>query len=106
MIVTLRAKPVEITGVEWDGSIKAFHEIVEFVGESEIGSSLLKVGSVCCDPPGYWEWELMGADSLEVWNHLEKQWIPVPVGCYVLKGVLGEFYPCEEQALHSKYDVV
>lgn len=106
MIITLRAKQVEVTAVKWDGSLEAFHEIIEFVGESEIGSSLLKVGRVSCDPPGYWEWELYGEDSLEVWNYLEKQWIKVPLGHYVLKGLKNEFYPCEKEALLMKYDVV
>lgn len=89
MIITLRAKPVEIQGVRWDGSAKAYDEIVDFVldGFGKIRAS--------ADAP-----------QIEVWNHPEKQWIPVPVGCYVLKGVLGEFYPCEEKALLMKYDVV
>ena len=87
MTIKLRSKVVEIEAVLWDGSDESLKEIDEFVGALNLSYSLL-------------------TDTIDVWNELEEQWIHVPLGHYVLRGLKGEFYPCEQEALFMKYDIV
>lgn len=84
MILTLETKKVQIQGVKWTGD--NFIEIANFVDDA---SSI----------------DLLDND-LDVWNQLEMQWINCPLEHWVLKGLKGEFYPCEEEVLFAKYRIV
>lgn len=88
--VTLQAKPVRIKAVKWDGSDASREELKAFVPRTDLRFN---------DYPD--------ADyPLDVWNYLEEQWIHVPFGHWVIRGLRDEYYPCEETALFMKYDVV
>lgn len=87
--VTLQAKPVRIKAVKWDGTPESRAEIEAFVSGGEI--------------------KFIDFDSkinVDVWNYLEEQWIHVPLGHWVLRGLKDEYYPCEEDALYKKYNVI
>jgi hypothetical protein len=82
-VVTLETKKVRIQGVQWTG--ENVEEIEQFVGEDKF-------------------YECSG--EIQLYNVLEEQWINCPKQHYVLRGLKGEFYPCEEEALFAKYIVV
>lgn len=85
MVRVFRNKPVIVTGVKWTG--ENIGEIAEFVGEP---TDVMKFA---------------GAD-LQIYNTAEVQWISVPKGHWLMKGVKGEFYPIDEVILQqTKEDI-
>lgn len=87
----LRSKIVEIEAVLWNGTQESAETIEQFIGTKSFfleRNHPLDVG------------------KLQVWNALEMQWINCPDGHYVLKGLKGEFYPCEPEALWMKYEII
>jgi hypothetical protein len=41
-----------------------------------------------------------------VWDKLHSTWVGVKVGQFIIKGIQGEFYPCDEEVFHNTYDKV
>jgi hypothetical protein len=79
-----KAKPVEIEALEWKGS--NIREMLEFypevvTEESDEGECLIKIET------------LEGVMTANV-------------GDYIIKGTLGEYYPCKPEAFHNKYEVL
>lgn len=42
----------------------------------------------------------------EVFDELHQTWINVAVGQWIVKGAKGEFYPCDDETFHWKYEEV
>jgi len=42
----------------------------------------------------------------EVWDFLHSTWIGVRRGQWIVKGARGEFYPCDDETFHWKYEEV
>lgn len=86
-----RKKPVTITAVQWTGdnaaeisewTIGRFHEV---------------------DPEDRTEDPEITAAVLDV---LHSTWIGVKTGQWVLRGVQGEFYPCDDEVFAATYEPV
>lgn len=85
MIKTYRKIPVEIEAVYWDGS--NLEEVKEFLGDSFVGYEF--------------ERRLCGKRSITV-KTLEGEY-KTPKDYYFIKGVEGEFYPCEPNIFNKTY---
>jgi len=79
MIKQYKTKPFIIQAIKWDGT--NFFELKEFVG----------------DGLGY------GPDL--VIETLEGK-MKASIGDYIIKGMLGEFYPCNAEVFEAKYEEV
>lgn len=44
--------------------------------------------------------------GLLVWDYLQVTWVRVNKGDYVIKGMKGEYYPCDPEVFETKYEVV
>jgi hypothetical protein len=44
--------------------------------------------------------------TAEVWDFLHSTWIGVKTGQWIVKGAKGEFYPCDDETFHWKYEEV
>lgn len=76
----------------WLGTYESYLELQDFVPSSKLK---------------YTELETYPAQrSLQVYNDLEEQWLNVPKGHWLVKGLKGEFYPCEAGAMEMKYKIV
>lgn len=42
--------------------------------------------------------------TLKLWNNLEASWIRCPIGHWILKGIRGEFYPCDPDVFAETYE--
>lgn len=85
-----RKKPVEVTGVLYDGMNDA--EVAAFVGTS---------------PGRHSNWlPAHHGQGAKVWNTSQSAWNDVNAGDTILCGLLGEFYPCSPDALAATYDEV
>jgi len=45
-------------------------------------------------------------DLAQVFDVLHDTWVKVAVGQWVIKGVKGEFYPCDDEVLQATYEEV
>lgn len=87
MIEKFRAKPIEIEAVKWTG--ENLEEIRDFVGRE----------------PGDIEYDHID-NTIQIWNKLENCYIDCSVEHYIIKGVKGEFYPCDPEVIERKYEKV
>lgn len=85
-----RKKPLEIEAIQWTGDNEA-----ELFGFAEIDFY----------PYDEHQREIDGFTA-EVYDRLHKTWIKVKTGDWILKGIQGEFYPCEEAVFAITYEAV
>lgn len=81
----VRKRPVVVECMEYDGENR--DTVIAWVDDNE--------GATCYDQNG-----------LHVYNPPDDQWLTIPVGHYVIRGVRGEFYPCHPEILRATYDDV
>lgn len=81
-----RKLPLEIEAVQWTGDAISWQAVLDFTGR--LGAKL--------SPGGV----------LHLWCGLSRQWLRVPVGHWVAKGTLGEFYPIDPTALQQTYEEI
>jgi hypothetical protein len=80
-------KPVEVEALQWTGD--NIDAVARFVTHRNFN---------------------MADDELEIYNRLEKRvseegcYIPCPVGHWIIKGIKGEFYPCESEVFAATYE--
>jgi hypothetical protein len=77
-----RKKPIVIEAVQWRGDNA--DECHDFAGASFSRPS--------------------GAFEARVYAEKEDTWVNCPVGHYVIKGVAGEFYPCDPAVFGATYE--
>lgn len=85
---TYISKPKKVQAIQWTGINTK--DVAEFV----IGEDGKPLHSDMYEMP------------LRVWNELEDQWLNVPVDHYIIKGMKGEFYPCDPEVFEAKYEEV
>lgn len=83
-------RPVQVEAWRWDGGDTAQLDLV--LGLNWGRADAHEVG-----------WDHADDDEIVVWNSLERTWVPLPVGHWLIRGVLGEFYPCDNDAFHLTY---
>ena len=89
-----RKKPVEVEAVRWEGGSTA--PLDAFLGQNWARADAKDV-----------HWYLdSDEEQLVIWNAPEHGWIPCPVGHYIIRGVAGEFYPCEPDIFDATYEAV
>lgn len=91
MIKRYVKRPIEVEAVQWRGDNKA--EIIEFAGSV---FHALDEDERTAD---------LDATAL-VRDHLHNSWIFVYTGDWILKGIKGEFYPCNSEVFENTYDEV
>lgn len=86
MIWQTKTVQIESANIQWDGSEESLAVIKEFINDDSLYS-----------------YDTRSAIPLKLWNVLEEQWLNVPIGHWVVKGLKGELYPCEPGAMDGKY---
>lgn len=88
-----RKKPVEVEAIQWVGGSTEYLSL--FVGMNWTRADTRDIA-----------WEHEDSEQIIIFNSLEKAWIPCPVGHWVIRGVKGEFYPCDPDAFEKTYEAV
>lgn len=89
-----RKKPVEVQAIQWTGDNAA--EIKAFVGVRENGECrFLQPHEIT----GVW-------DNPHVFDELHATWVPVLPENWIIRGVQGEFYPCDADVFAASYNEV
>lgn len=82
-----KTNPCEIEAIQWTGN------------------NLREVFLFCKDAEGYSSAEYTSSNELVVLT-VERKRSVVAVGDFIVKGLCGGFYPCEEAAFHKKYSLM
>jgi hypothetical protein len=88
-----RKRPVVIEAFQWVG------------GDTEILDRFLGQNWGRADAKDV-PWEHEDDEAIVVWNTAEKLWLPVPVGHWIIRGIHGEFYPCDPAIFDLTYEEV
>ena len=93
MVKTYKKKPVEIQAIQWTG--KNLFEVISFIAK--------KPDLSCKEAVEAWQLfkDLIDRDGLELYT-LEGKML-ASVGDYIIKGVIGEFYPCKPDIFLATY---
>jgi len=87
-----RKKPVEVSAMRWIGG--PWECLNTFCGRNwSRADAVDETGPQ--DP-----------ENVVVWNSRENQWLNVPVGHWIIRGVVGEFYPCDPHVFEATYEPV
>lgn len=90
MIRKFRKKPVVIAAVQFDGFNES--EVWDLTGRENF--AMVDVEDRYDDP------DCVG----QVFDRLHSTWVGVKAGQWVLRGVKGEFYPCDAEVLAETYE--
>jgi len=83
-----RKKPVDVEAVQWTG---------------DNAEDVWRFADKCFYPEHFLEYPRCVAG---IYDELHGTWIRVKLGDWVLKGVRGEFYPCDEGVFAETYELV
>jgi hypothetical protein len=84
-----RKKPVEIRAIHWTGGDTT--DLDRFCGRNWTRADAVDLS-------------FEDDEQVVVWNTLERQWLNVPVGHWLICGIDGELYPCEPSVFERTYE--
>lgn len=90
-----RTKPVEIEATQFTGD--NIGELNLWTGGGFISLSKSDRNILGLDDPTF---------TAQVWDFLHQSWICVKSGQWIVRGAKGEFYPCDDETFHWKYEEV
>ncbi len=93
-----RKKPVVIEAVQWTGDNLA--QIKRFTTDPGYGLGLPSFETIDSDRDSY------PVFTAEVYDKLHATWVKLRPGDWVIKGIRGEFYPCDVAVFAKTYDRV
>jgi hypothetical protein len=82
---SFRKKPITVAAIQWTGD--NLDEIVDFTCGLFRRAATLEL-------------------TAEVFDVLHDTWVGVRTGQWIIRGVKGEFYPCDAEVLDATYDEV
>lgn len=99
-----KTKPFEVEAVEFDGN--NWEELEKFVGSRPAhatidGEEVYIVNFQRAGSYVAWDDEAIVA---EVYDYIHSSWVGVRKGDFIIKGSKEEFYPCDPEVFHSKYE--
>lgn len=87
-----RKKPVEVEAVQFTGD--NWNEVAALTGGREFAE---------VHPE---DWRDDPDIVAEVYDKLHSTWVGVKVGQWIIRGVQGEFYPCDPDVFEATYEAV
>lgn len=94
-------KPFEIEAMQYYNDGESFEKIQKWVGTHETPNGHVHPNF---DHASNW---VMNDENISavVWDYLHQTWVGVRLGDYIIKGMKGEFYPCDPEVFNSKYEL-
>jgi hypothetical protein len=90
--IKIRKKPIEVEAIKWSFDTCTRQDLLDF-GIRDEDIALGRSGP-------------SGEMSLWIYNTLEKCWVNVPDGHWIIKGIGGEFYPHCPKLFPQVYDII
>lgn len=91
MSTRYRKKPVEVAAIRWEGGDTT--ELEEFCGRDWTRGDAV-------------ETEYNDPEQVVVYDKTKEQWLYVPVGQWIVRGVEGEYYPCKHEVFVATYEPI
>lgn len=85
-----RKKPVVVQAKQWTGG--DYEWLNDFCGHNWTRADAVDMGY---DDP----------EQVVVWNTAERQYLHVPVGHWIIRGIHGELYPCKPDIFAATYEL-
>jgi hypothetical protein len=107
MVKRFRTKPVEIKAIQWTGD--NLKDVQDFVGSRKVDENWTIINFQLAGTYGLWihdDGSAMREITGEVFDTLHHSWIGVKTGQWIVRGVKGEVYPCDDETFHWKYEEV
>lgn len=82
-------RQIEVDAMLWEGG--DFEVLTDFCGMNWSRADTK-------DMPNFEEKE-----NVVIYNTMERQWLQVPVGYWIIRGIKGELYPCEPNIFKETY---
>ena len=92
MAQRFRTRPVEIEAARWTGN-----NLEEMIEWTENNFKIRGIDESSLNPSGW---------VAQVYDKLHFTWINVLIGQWIVRGAKGEFYPCDDETFHWKYEEV
>ena len=82
-----KTKPFVIEAIQWTEQNKS--EVLEFIGKTS------------------YSYTVDGIDAVfQIWDYLQETYVKVNRDDYIIKGMKGEFYPCDPEVFKAKYEKI
>jgi len=93
--------PVEVDALQWDDSFARFNEMREWTSHDRRWQFYMLDGDGFSSATKDKQWERQY--SAIVWEHTHSAWLGVKTGDWIVKGLEGEFYPCDPATMKIIY---
>ena len=90
MIETFRKIPVEVQATQWTG--ENWEELIDFTDNKFDYAHF----GLCED----------NTRRAGVYDELHTTWVQLTIGDYIIRGIAGEFYPCNEAVFLKTYEKI
>lgn len=94
-VIRFKTKPVEIDAIRF--TYESADEVKAFASNPE-------------DETVFFNWGYEEGTEGDLWGQvydvLHDTWINVYPGQWIIRGLKGEYYPCDNETLHAKYEAV
>lgn len=87
-----RKKPITVSAIKWEG------------GSSQVLHNFLSNEWSRADAKGLPNFET--TENVVVYNKAEQQWLNVPLGHWIIRGIEGEYYPCSPDIFKKTYEPI
>ena len=91
--------PVEIEAVQFTDDEKSWNRVKVFCGVREVDGHYVPQ----FNPIGTYSQSEDPSVIAEVWDKLHSTWVGVKAGQWIIEGVQGEFYPCDDAVFRVTY---
>jgi hypothetical protein len=100
-----RKNPVEIEAIQFTGD--NVEEIREFCGTFRYPASIRTDDAPVVEAFHLYQGNAsVNGNIAEVWDKLHDTWVGVKRGQWIIRGLKGEFYPCDDEVFRSSYTEV
>lgn len=89
-----KTKIVEIDAIRWTNDAESFEELYDWAGTNFTTAVIPATGN---RNPEF---------TAAIFDFLHDTWIAVKTGQWIVQGAKGEFYPCDDETFHWKYEEV
>ena len=99
-----KTKPFEIDAFQWDGrEVSAINIFFGMKRPEGFESAVFRYM-----PTDFLNEHSVNDDSvlIQVFDEIQNTWVTVNPKDYIIKGMKGEYYPCEQEVFETKYEEV
>lgn len=99
--IKYRKKPVEVEAMQWDGTALGGLEVVQWMALNDSMATYM-----AAQPEGESDGFTIPGCPAQIYLETLEGTMAATEGDYIIRGVAGEFYPCNPDIFHKTYELV